>query len=59
VSKSPSDLARTEVDELRDYFAAKALAALQALCDFETPLTQDKWDDAREVIAEATGADHA
>jgi hypothetical protein len=28
VSKSPSDLARIEVVELRDYFAAKALPAI-------------------------------
>ena len=32
---------------------AKLVEALEGLCSWESPLTQDKWDIAREAIAES------
>ena len=35
--------------------APDLLEALEDLCDFKTECTQDKWDNARAVIAKARG----
>lgn len=38
--------------------APDLLETLKDLCSFETELTQDKWDRARDMIAKAEGKDH-
>jgi hypothetical protein len=46
-----------EIEALRDKLD-EAVGALEDLCSWDTPLTQDKWDTARETLVRiAAGTD--